>query len=50
VEVVVDHRLVEAGACGDAVDGGGGESAEGELGGGGGEDALAGIRSGGGFA
>jgi hypothetical protein len=43
VEVVVDHRLVEAGAGGDAVDGGGGEAAESELGGGGVEDALTGV-------
>jgi hypothetical protein len=41
VEVVVNHRLVEAGAGGDAVDGGGGEPAECEFYGGSAEDALA---------
>jgi len=44
VEVVVDHRLVEAGAAGDGVDGGAAEAVEGELGDGGGEDGLAGIK------
>ena len=42
-EVVVDHRLVDAGAAGDAVDGGRGEAARAELEGGGGEDAAAGA-------
>ena len=40
-EVVVDHRLVEAGGAGDAVDAGAGEPARGELGGGGGEEPVA---------
>ena len=42
-EVVVDHRLVDAGGAGDAVDVGAGVAAGGELGGGGGEHAGAGI-------
>ena len=42
-EVVVDHRLVDAGAAGDAVHGGRGEPARAELVGGGGEDAAAGA-------
>ena len=41
VEVVVDHRLVDAGGGGDAVDVGAGKAAGGELGGGGGEEPLA---------
>jgi hypothetical protein len=48
VEVVVDHRLVEAGFPGDAVDAGAGEAVGGELPGGGGEEAGAGIGAGGG--
>ena len=40
VEVVVEHRLVHAGAAGDAIDAGAGEAALGELEGGGGEDAV----------
>ena len=43
-EVVVDHRLVDAGGAGDAVDVGAGEAARGELGGGGGEQPLAAAR------
>jgi hypothetical protein len=44
--VVVDHRLVDAGLPGDAVDAGGGKSALGELGGGRPEDELSGIAGG----
>ena len=40
-EVVVDHRLVEAGGAGDAVDAGAGEAVGRELGGGRGEEARA---------
>ena len=40
-EVVVDHRLVEAGGGGDAVDAGAGEAVGGELAAGGGEDPVA---------
>src|SRR5690606_8916917 len=40
-EVVVDHRLVQAGAGSDAVDLGAGEPAGGELGGGRGEETIA---------
>ena len=40
LEVVVEHRLVDLGAAGDAVDAGAGEAALGELEGGGGEDAV----------
>ena len=47
-KVVVDHRLVDAGAAGDAVDGGRGEAARAELVGGGGENAAAGAGRGGG--
>ena len=43
-EVVVDHRLVDARAAGDAIDGGGGEAVGAELVAGGGEDALFGCR------
>ena len=39
-EVVVQHRLVDAGAAGDAVDAGAGIAAFGELESGGGEDAV----------
>ena len=39
-EVVVNHRLVDAGFLGDAVDAGGGIAALGEFGGGGLEDEL----------
>ena len=39
-EVVVEHRLVDAGAAGDAIDAGAGVAARGELDGGGGQDAL----------
>ena len=42
-EVVVDHRLVDAGGPGDAVHAGAVEAAGGELGRGGGEEAVAGI-------
>ena len=42
LEVVVDHRLVDAGAAGDAIDAGAAEPALGELEGGGGEDAVGG--------
>src|SRR5262249_46094452 len=45
-EVVVDHRLVQAGGAGDAVDAGAGEAAGGELRGGGGEDPVAGADAG----
>ena len=41
-EVVIDHRLVHAGAAGDAIDAGRGEPARGELVGRGSEDAAAG--------
>ena len=47
-EVVVDHRLVDAGAAGDAVDGGGGKAASAEFVGGRRQDTRAG--SGGGAA
>ena len=40
-EVVVDHRLVQAGGVGDAVDARAGEAVGGEGGGGGGEEAVA---------
>ena len=43
VEVVVDHRLVDAGAAGDGVHRGAAEAVGGELGDGGVEDVLAGI-------
>ena len=46
LEVVVDHRLVQARGAGDAVDVGAGVAARGELGGGGGEDAVAGVGGG----
>ena len=42
-EVVVDHRLVDACAAGDAIDGGGGEAVGAELVAGGGEDARSGV-------
>ena len=42
VEVVVEHRLVDAGAAGDAIDAGAGEAARGEFDGGGGEDPVGG--------
>ena len=44
LEVVVDHRLVDVGGAGDAVDVGAGEAARRELGGGGGEQPLAAAR------
>jgi hypothetical protein len=44
VEVVVNHRLVDVGGAGDAVDVGAGKPAGGELGGGGGEEPLAAAR------
>ena len=47
-EVVVDHRLVDRGAAGDAIDAGAGEAARGELARGGGEDARSGVRGRGG--
>ena len=40
VEVVVEHRLVHAGAAGDAVDASAAEAAGGEFDRGGGEDAI----------
>ena len=40
LEVVVEHRLVDAGAAGDAVDAGAGEAVRGEFEGGGGQDAV----------
>ena len=40
LEVVVEHRLVDAGAAGDAIDAGAGEAVLGELEGGGGQDAV----------
>ena len=46
-EVVVEHRLVDAGAAGDAVHAGAGVAALGELERGGGEDAVG--RDGGGL-
>jgi hypothetical protein len=42
-EVVIDHRLVDARASGNAVDGGGGETERPELVGGRGEDPGAGV-------
>ena len=42
-EVVVDHRLVDAGGVGDVVDADAVEAAGGEELGGGGEDGLAGV-------
>ncbi len=41
-EVVVDHRLVQAGGVGDAVDAGAGKAVRGKGGGGGGKHAIAG--------
>ena len=43
LEVVVDHRLVDAGPARDAVDAGAGEAAGGELDPGGAEDVAAGV-------
>ena len=42
-EVVVNHRLVQAGGGGDAVDAGAGKAVRGKGGGGGGEDTIAGA-------
>ncbi len=46
LEVVVEHRLVDAGAAGDAVDAGAGEAARGEFDRGGGEDGVRGDAGG----
>ncbi len=42
-KVVIDHRLVDPRALGDAVDGGGGKAAGAKLVAGGSEDSLAGV-------
>ena len=43
-KMVVDHRLVDAGTAGDAIDGRGGETVGAELVARGGENALSGVR------